>query len=129
MRGCASPEEVWATEGTLSEGTVGLHNSSWLKKTMQRQARGQTRGSYPHTHVLPQFSALCTVHAISKYLDADVYFPTHSPTKTRLCLLGLLIETRAQFTAELSDSQSTRTSSFRGLDKTHTIQQDFPKIL
>ena len=39
------------------------------------------------------------------------------------------VEARAQFTAELSDSQSTHTSSFRVLDKTHTIQQDFPKIL
>ena len=35
------------------------------------------------------------------------------------------VEARAQFTAELSDSQSTRTSSFRVLD-THTITLDFP---
>lgn len=39
-----------AIEGTRSEGTVGWHNDSWLKKTMQRQARGRTRGSTLHTY-------------------------------------------------------------------------------
>jgi hypothetical protein len=39
-----------AIEGTRSEGTVGWHNSGWPKKTMQRQARGRTRGSTLRTH-------------------------------------------------------------------------------
>jgi len=39
-----------AIEGTRSEGTVGWHNGSWLKKTMQMQARGRTRGSTLHTY-------------------------------------------------------------------------------